>query len=72
MTYSMVSGRQMIRFDVRYYCRTTYEKALRAAGFSQISWKPPRLAKAGISECGEEYWQEYMSNPPVTGLVCVL
>jgi SAM-dependent methyltransferase len=72
VTYSMVSGRQMIRFDVHYYCRSTYEDALQAAGFSQICWEPLQLADAGIAECGEEYWQEYMNNPPVTGLVCVL
>lgn len=72
ITYAMVSGRRMIRFDAYYYSRATYESALQAAGFSEISWRPLELALAGIAECGEEYWQEYLANPPVVGLECRL
>ncbi len=72
INYALVSGQQMIRFNVYHYARDTYESVLRAAGFSEIRWEPLQLAPAGIEECGEEYWQEYMRNPPVTGLVCVL
>jgi ubiquinone/menaquinone biosynthesis C-methylase UbiE len=72
ITYAMVSGRSMIRFNAYYYSRETYETALRSAGFSAISWQPLQLGPDGIAECGEEYWQEYLANPPVTGLVCRL
>ncbi len=72
ITYSMVSGRKMIHFDAYYYCRATYESALRAAGFNKISWRPLELAPEGIAECGEDYWQEYLGNPPVIGLECWL
>ena len=72
ITYAMVSGRSMIRFNAYYYSRATYESALRAAGFSEISWRPLVLAPAGVTECGEAYWQEYLANPPVVGLECRL
>ncbi|NND55266.1 MAG: class I SAM-dependent methyltransferase [Gammaproteobacteria bacterium] len=63
--YMMVSGREMIRFDVRYYSAATYEAALRDAGFTDITWQPLRLSPDGITECGAEYWQAYLNNPPV-------
>ncbi len=72
ISYALVSGRKMIRFNVYHYARDTYESLLQAAGFNEIRWEPLQLSPAGIEECGEEYWQEYMRNPPVTGLVCVL
>ena len=72
ITYAMVSGRSIIRFDAYYYSRATYERALHQAGFSEVSWCPLQLDPAGIRECGTEYWQEYLANPPVTGLVCRL
>ncbi|MCP4001134.1 MAG: class I SAM-dependent methyltransferase [Gammaproteobacteria bacterium] len=72
LTYAMVSGRKMIRFDVFYYTRMTYEAALYKAGFSEVRWVPLELAPEGTDACGAEYFQEYMGNPPVAGLVCVL
>jgi len=72
ITYAMVSGRSMIRFDAYYFSRETYESALRAAGFSEIVWRPLELAPEGVVECGSEYWREYLGNPPVVGLECRL
>ena len=63
--YMMVSGREMIRFDVWYYSANLYETVLQDAGFTDIAWHPLQLAPAGIAECGDDYWQAYMSNPPV-------
>lgn len=70
--YAMLSGRSMIRFDVYFYTRETYAAALRKAGFSRVSWVPLELDPAAIEQFGTEYWQEYLDNPPVTGLVCEL
>jgi 2-polyprenyl-3-methyl-5-hydroxy-6-metoxy-1,4-benzoquinol methylase len=72
ITYAMVSGRNIIRFDAYYYARETYEECLRAAGFVDIDWRPLQLAPEAGTECGTEYWQEYMANPPVIGLECRL
>jgi SAM-dependent methyltransferase len=72
ISYAMVSGRSMIRFDAYYFSRETYEAALGAAGFSHICWHPLELAPEAIAECGAEYWEEYLGNPPVVGLECRL
>jgi ubiquinone/menaquinone biosynthesis C-methylase UbiE len=72
ITYAMISGRQMIRFDVFYYGAETYAAALRDAGFASVDWFPLQLEASGQERYGAEYWQEYMENPPVIGLVCTL
>jgi len=72
ITYAMVSGRSIIRFDAYYYARESYEQALQAAGFREISWRPLELDPAGLDEYGADYWREYLDNPPVPGLECRL
>ncbi len=68
ITYSMVSGRSLISFDVYYYGSSAYERAFAEAGFSGAHWQPLKLDPEGIETCGAEYWDEYLANPPVTGL----
>ncbi len=68
VTYSMVSGRELISFVVHYYGRSAYQRAFDQAGFSEVKWQPLLLDPEGEEACGAEYWQEYLSNPPVTGL----
>lgn len=72
ISYSMVAGRELIRFDAYFYRRETYEQVLRDAGFSSVLWHPLQLTPQGNAELGEEYWRAYMSNPPVVGLEAVL
>jgi len=71
ISYAMVSGRELIRFEAYHYERATYEQSLRQAGFSRIEWLPLQLDPAGCTAMGESYWAEYLGNPPVTGLTCV-
>jgi SAM-dependent methyltransferase len=70
--YALVSGRSLLRFTAYYYSRATYDAALGAAGFTDIRWRPLELAPEGTNECGADYWQEYLRNPPVAGLECRL
>jgi SAM-dependent methyltransferase len=70
--YAMVSGRKLIRFSAFYYSRATYEAALHAAGFVNVRWVPLELSPDGVAEMGGDYWEEYLRNPPVTGLECWL
>ena len=65
ISYSLVAGRQMIRFDTWYYSRETYERALRDAGFSAIAWHPLELDPGAE---GADYYADYLRNPPVLGL----
>ncbi|MCC7258931.1 MAG: class I SAM-dependent methyltransferase [Gammaproteobacteria bacterium] len=68
ITYAMVSGRELFRFEVRHFERSTYEAALAAAGFVDVCWHRLRLDPAGVTAHGAAYWEEYLGNPPVVGL----
>jgi len=68
VTYSMVSGRSLINFQVYYYTRSTYQRVFETAGFSAVNWRDLQLDQEGVEVLGEEYWTEYLDNPPVVGL----
>jgi SAM-dependent methyltransferase len=70
ITYAMVSGRELFRFEVYHFEPATYEAALRSAGFTDIVWLPVAVDAAGIGAFGASYWAEYLDNPPVVGLSC--
>ncbi len=69
ISYSLVAGRQMIRFDTWYYSRDSYERALHEAGFSAIAWHPLELDPGAE---GTDYYADYLRNPPVLGLTAEL
>jgi SAM-dependent methyltransferase len=50
--------------------REVYEKALRAAGFSEPTWVPLEVSEAGVREFGADYWADYRANPPFEMLRC--
>jgi len=68
--YSMIAGRELFEFEVRYFRRETYERILRSAGFCEIHWHPMRLDPAGARALGDDYWRAYLENPPVVALEC--
>jgi SAM-dependent methyltransferase len=68
ITYAMISGRELFRFEAYHYERATYERALAATGFVDVRWEPLRLDPQGLAVLGAEYWSEYLGNPPVVGL----
>ncbi|MGI9341909.1 MAG: class I SAM-dependent methyltransferase [Gammaproteobacteria bacterium] len=70
ITYWMIAGRDMFRIHAHWYSRATYERVLRAAGFVDVRWHPLQLDAAGVAEHGNDYWREYMDNPPIVGLEC--
>lgn len=49
----------------------THEEALRAAGFSQVRWHPPRLSSDGEKAFGREFWTDMLERSPITFLECV-
>ena len=67
--YAMVSGRELFRFEAYHFERETYERLLGAAGFTDLCWHPVQLDPAGIAIMGDDYWAEYLGNPPIIGLV---
>ena len=65
VTYGLVSGRQIIRFDAHWYSRATYAHALANAGFVNVAWHPLQLDPAVDVP---EFYAGYLRNPPVLGL----
>jgi SAM-dependent methyltransferase len=72
ITYAMVSGRELFRFEVYHFERATYERQLAAAGFTDLRWHPVQLDPKGAAVMGDAYWAEYLGNPPIVGLSCRL
>jgi SAM-dependent methyltransferase len=70
ITYYMVAGRELFEFHAHYFARGTYERILTAAGFGHVAWHSLALDPVGAAEHGDDYWLEYLSNPPIIGLEC--
>ncbi|MEU4064770.1 class I SAM-dependent methyltransferase [Streptomyces wedmorensis] len=50
--------------------REVYEKCLRAAGFSELTWVPLEVSAEGVAEFGEDFWADFRANPPLEMLRC--
>ncbi|MFB6839438.1 class I SAM-dependent methyltransferase [Streptomyces sp. NPDC056361] len=50
--------------------REVYEKCLRAAGFSELTWVPLTVSDAGVEAFGEDFWADFLANPPLEMLRC--
>ncbi|MEU2116021.1 class I SAM-dependent methyltransferase [Streptomyces sp. NPDC016459] len=50
--------------------REVYEKALRSAGFTELTWVPLTVSEAGVREFGEDFWADFHANPPLEMLRC--
>ncbi|MFD4240561.1 class I SAM-dependent methyltransferase [Streptomyces sp. NPDC058525] len=59
-----------VSFEATVPSQETYEKTLTAAGFSAIEWVRLDVSEAGVQEFGEEYWQDYAGNRPLTMIRC--
>jgi ubiquinone/menaquinone biosynthesis C-methylase UbiE len=54
-----------------YYLSTvSLERAMHAAGMTNIHWHKPQVSPEGLRQWGESYWREFLSNPPVTFFEC--
>ncbi|MBB5121797.1 ToxA protein [Streptomyces eurocidicus] len=50
--------------------REVYEECLRAAGFDELTWVPLEVSADGVRAYGEDFWDDYTTNPPLTMLRC--
>ncbi len=50
--------------------KTTYERALIEAGFSEIQWNTMDVSPLGLGELGTGYWERILEDQPVVGLSC--
>lgn len=44
----------------------THEWALRRAGLADIQWHAPKLSPDQADEPSQEYWQDFLRDPPIT------
>ncbi|GGX31012.1 class I SAM-dependent methyltransferase [Streptomyces chryseus] len=50
--------------------REVFEKCLRAAGFSEVTWVPLEVSDAGVREFGADFWADCLANPPLEMARC--
>jgi toxoflavin synthase len=48
-----------------------HEAAFRDAGFREICWHEPRLSPEGEADSGRSYWDDFLSQPPITLIECI-
>jgi ubiquinone/menaquinone biosynthesis C-methylase UbiE len=60
-------------FEIENYFldRQIHEDAFRAAGFSEINWRPPRLSPEGEAQFGRDFWKPFLDHPTVAFIDCV-
>ncbi|WP_030208243.1 class I SAM-dependent methyltransferase [Streptomyces sp. NRRL S-87] len=59
-----------VSFEATVPSKETYEQTLKAAGFTGIEWVRLDVSDAGVAEFGEEYWEQYAANRPLTMIRC--
>ena len=58
-----------VAVDVRRFSAEQYETALRAAGFSQIEWRPAAPSPEDLAQYGAPYWDDFLTNCIGIGIV---
>jgi hypothetical protein len=60
-------------FDITNYwlSHAIHDEALLAAGLREIRWHQPRLAPEGRSAFGDDFWEAFLTHPPIIFLECV-
>ncbi|MFC5721644.1 class I SAM-dependent methyltransferase [Streptomyces gamaensis] len=57
-----------IDFVTNYPRREVYEGALKAAGFTDLTWVPLTVPQEGLAAFGAEFWEDFLANPPLVML----
>jgi len=70
ITYDFFRLGQEFHIDNYYLSRQTHEWAFTEVGFRDISWKKIDVSYTGIKEFGLDYWQDFLDQEPIIGIVC--
>src|SRR5262245_25527961 len=59
-------------FDITNYWLSikAHEECLRAVGLGDIRWHRPRVSPEGVAACGDDFWEPFLTHPPITFLEC--
>ncbi len=52
-------------FNQRYWLQSTYETAMKKAGFRSWAWHELEVSQEGIKRFGREFWEPFIKNPGV-------
>ncbi|MCP4105840.1 MAG: class I SAM-dependent methyltransferase [Desulfobacteraceae bacterium] len=55
--------------DNYYLSKETYQKVFHETGFTELRWKGPWLSPEGEQEMDEGFWDNFLQNPPMTGIL---
>lgn len=60
-------------FDITNYWLSpaTHEECLKAAGLRQVRWHRPELSPEVNPASGGDFWEGFLTHPPITFLECV-
>ncbi|OUL36586.1 SAM-dependent methyltransferase [Nostoc sp. T09] len=70
-TFTISDSKQQFSFDNYYLGTATYEWALRSVGFKEVRWQKPIVSPDGVTEFGQEFWQDFLDCMPIVGIECV-
>lgn len=73
MTLALFDGKEnLICVLEAYYIEpSTFEAALKEAGFSTVHKVTPTVSKAGLDLYGEEYWRSYLADTELGYYLCL-
>jgi SAM-dependent methyltransferase len=57
-------------FSARFWTVPTVERALTAAGFRDVAWRPPACSADGIGDFGAEHWATMLDHPLMRFFTC--
>ena len=67
---NFLQGPDSFEIQNYYYSHSTYEEIFRQAGFVSVQWHPPAVSPAGVQQCGEDYWRDFLELAPIIGIEC--
>lgn len=71
LKYTFSVDGEKFSFDNYYLSRATYEWAFLSVGFKEVRWQKPLVSPDGVSEFGQEFWQDFLDYAPMIGIECV-
>jgi ubiquinone/menaquinone biosynthesis C-methylase UbiE len=69
ITYNFFRLGQEFNIENYYLSRQVHEWAFRQVGFKDIRWIKINVSSEGIQEFGQSYWQDFIDNEPIVGIV---
>lgn len=63
--------RKICSFDNYHWEKSSYENALRAAGFKTVKWNRIKVSRDGVKQFGKKFWENYLKQPGVALLECI-